>query len=383
MAQKQLTQKGNTSMSKKIRVAIIGQGRSGRNIHGEYLITDPRYKIVAVSDLLEDRRKRAIAEYKCDAYADYRDMLKRKDVDLVVNASLSYMHVPITLEILKAGFNVLCEKPLASRVKDVDKMIAAAKKARRLFAVFQQSRLSGYFMQIQKVIKSGVLGRIIQVNIAFNGFSRRWDWQTLQEFNGGNLLNTGPHPLDQALELFGSGMPKVLCFMDRVNTVGDAEDHVKMILSGPGRPTIDLEISSACAYPCYTYNIYGSRGGLKGSTSAMEWRYFKPSEARKLKLVKTPLASSDGIPAYCDGVKPDNLKWHVDAWPVSTKPGKKPEGVYKAHNPRMDMSGAFYTMLYKALTKKAPLTITPEQVRRQIAVIEECQRQNPQIYGKK
>ncbi len=184
---------------RKIRVAIIGQGRSGRNIHGQYLIKDSRYRIVAVADFLEERRRRAMEEYKCDAYADYHYLFKRHDLDLIVNSSFSYMHAPITLEILKAGFNVLCEKPLASRVKDVDKMLAAAKKSRRLFAVYQQSRLAGYFQQVQKVIKSGVLGRIVHINIAFNGFSRRWDWQTLQAFNGGNLAqyrsaSVGPSP---------------------------------------------------------------------------------------------------------------------------------------------------------------------------------------------
>jgi len=116
-------------------------------------------------------------------------------------------------------------------------------------------------VQVQKVIKSGVLGRIVQISIAFNGFSRRWDWQTMQSRNGGNLANTGPHPLDQALQLFGKGMPKVTCYMDHTdNSLGDAEDHVKVLLSGRGHPTIDLEVSSCCAYPCFVYNVYGTRG---------------------------------------------------------------------------------------------------------------------------
>lgn len=369
---------------RKIRVAIIGQGRSGRNIHAQYLINDSRYQIVAVADFLKERRERAMKEYKCDAYADYHELFKRKDVDLIVNSSFSHMHAPITLEVLRAGFNVLCEKPLASRVADVDKLIAASKKARRVFAIYQQSRFAPYFQQVQKVIKSGVLGRIVQVSIAFNGFSRRWDWQTLQEYNGGNLMNTGPHPLDQALQLFGEGAPDVFCRMDRVNTVGNAEDHVKLILSGTGHPLIDLEISSACAYPCFTYNVYGSRGGLKGNQSSIEWRYFKPGEARKLKLVKTPISSPEGLPAYCDGASPDKLKWHADAWPVSAQPDRKPAGSgYTAAQPSADMAASYYTMLYNTLTKRKPLVVTPEQVRRQIAVIEECRRQNPQIYAKK
>ncbi len=369
-------------MSKKIRVAIIGQGRSGRNIHAEYLKDDPRYQIVAVADFLPERRERAKKEYNCDAYENYRDLFKRDDLDLIVNSTFSHMHAPVTLDILQAGFNVLCEKPLASKVEDVDAMIAAAKKAGKLFAVYQQSRLADYFRQVQKIINSGVLGRIIQINIAFNGFSRRWDWQTLQSFNGGNLLNTGPHPLDQALQLFGEGMPNVLCIMDRVNTAGDAEDHVKLILSGKGHPTIDLEISSACAYPCFTYNIYGSQGGMKGSQTSLEWRYFKPSEARKIELVDTPLSNAEGLPTYCGGANPDNLEWYADAWPVSTNPKEKADSAYGAYNPPSSMAKSFYTMLYDVIVNGAPLTITPEQVRRQIAVIEECQRQNPDIYAK-
>ncbi len=362
---------------KIIRVGIIGQGRSGRDIHGAYLSTDTRrFKIVAAVDPIKDRRKWAAREYQCDVYADYRDLLKRRDIDLVVNATPSCLHAPITVAGLKAGFNVLCEKPMAATVKDADRMIAASKKARRILAIFQQARYGEYFQQVRKVIESGVLGRIVQIFVAFNGFSRRWDWQTLQEWNGGSLLNTGPHPLDQALQLFGDGMPEVRCFMDRANTFGDAEDHVKLILSGQGHPLIDMEVSCCCAYPC-TYNIYGTRGGMKGTQAAMEWRYFKLSEAPRQKLLVKSFNTPNGSPGYCA----ETLKWHQGQWPqqpAATAGGKG----YVAAKPSSSMSAMFYTMLYNTLVKKTPLAITPAQIRRQIAIIEECQRQNPRIYRK-
>lgn len=362
---------------KKIRVAIIGQGRSGRDIHGSHLKTDARFQIVAVVDLLEERRKRAAEEYRCDVYADYHDLFKRRDLDLIVNATYSHMHVPVSLDILKAGYNLLCEKPLAPKAKQVDQLIAAARKSRKVFSVYQQSRFAPYFTQVQKVIKSGVLGRIVQISIAFNGFGRRWDWQTLQERNGGNLANTGPHPLDQALQLFGAGMPKVTCFMDHTdNSLGDAEDHVKVILSGQGHPTIDLEVSSCCVYPCFTYNVYGTRGGLKGTTSSMEWKYFKLSEAPKQKLTRDPLFKPDRTPAY----PLEELIWHTDSWPAAPDAKAKQAGYAPSTAVQGGLTGMFYNMLYHTLTRGTPLQITPEQVRRQIAVIEECRRQNPQIY---
>ena len=352
---------------KTIRVAIIGQGRSGRGIHGAQLKKDPKhYRIVAVSDALEERRKHAAEEYGCDVHADYRELLRRKDLNLVINTTPSHLHVPVTLEFLKAGFNVLCEKPLARYAADVDKLIAASRKSGKLLAIFQQSRYAPYYRQAQKVIRSGVLGRVVQISMSASGFARRWDWQTLQENNGGNLLNTGAHPLDQALVLFGEGMPRVTCFMDRANTFGDAEDYVKLILSGERNPVIDIEISSCQAYPGPAFNVQGTRGGLKATTSAAEWRYFKPSEAPKQKLIRTPIANAEGMPVYVS----ETLKWHTGKWEVPPAQAD----MYGC------MAAEFYRDLYRTLTAGAPLKITPQQVRRQIAVIEECHRQNPQIY---
>ncbi|MBM3459463.1 MAG: Gfo/Idh/MocA family oxidoreductase [Armatimonadetes bacterium] len=350
-----------------LRVAILGQGRSGRDIHGAYLSKDTeRFRIVAVVDELEERRARARSEYGCETFAHPDELLARTDLDLVVNASFSKFHTPLTLQFLEAGHNVLCEKPLANRAADVDRMIAAAAKRGKTLAIFQQSRYAPYFQQVRRVIESGVLGEIVQINVAFNGFSRRYDWQTLTSEMGGNLLNTGPHPLDQALQLFGTDrMPQVNCFMRRATTYGDAEDHVLLLLSGEGRPIIHLEISSCCKYSGPTYNVYGTRGGLKSDTKTVEWQYYNTETARSLALTTTPIAKEDGTPAYCS----DALEWIREEW--TTPPG---DGLFNT------MSRAFYSMLHAHLTAGGPLEITPQQVRQQIAVIEECQRQNPHIY---
>lgn len=350
-----------------IRVAILGQGRSGRDIHGAHLSKDrERYRIVAVVDPLAKRRARAEAEYGCESYAEHGLLLSRDDVDLVVNAAPSRFHVPLSLEFLEAGFHVLCDKPLAERVADVDRLIAASEASGKCLAVFQQSRYSPAFQQLRRVIESGVLGEIVQVSITYSGFSRRYDWQTLTAEMGGNLLNTGPHPLDQALQLFGTDrMPEVTCFMRRTVSYGDADDHVLLILSGEDRPLLHLEISSCCKYPGATYTVYGTRGGLTGDTSRLEWQYFDPATAPPLQLITTPIEKPDGTPAYCS----DALEWQREEWRAPEGPGLFPT-----------MSQAFYAMLHRTLTEGAPLSITPQEVRQQIAVIEAAQRQNPHIY---
>ncbi len=349
----------------RIKLAILGQGRSGRDIHAANLsLLKDLYEIVAVVDPLPDRRERAAAEIGCATYADYRELLGHKDIDLVVNATPSHLHVPVTLDLLSHGFNVLVEKPMARHVADVDAMIEAAQKAGRTLAIFQQSRFAPYFQKVQEIIGSGDLGRVVQISIAFNGYARRWDWQCIQDYNGGNLLNTGPHPLDQALVLFGDDVePQVLCRMDRANTFGDAEDYVKLLLHAPGHPVIDLEISSCCAYPCFTYQVQGTRGGLKGSMTHIDWKYYRPEEAPPQQLIRTPLAKPDGTPAYCG----ETLTWHEKSWDVADEN----KDLFQT------IATTFYRRLYQSLAEGAPLAITPQQVRRQIAVIEECHRQNP------
>jgi len=344
-----------------IRVGIIGQGRSGRNIHGLTLLKMPRkYKVVAVSDQLPERRQRAELEYGCRTCATPAALLRQKDIDLIVNAAPSRLHVPLSVKALEAGFHVLCEKPLARKVAEVDRVVRAAQKSGKVMAVFQNRRYAPVFRQIQKVMESGVLGRIVMIKMAYNGFARRWDWQTMRKHYGGSLLNTGPHALDQALQLFGTdAKPKVTCSMDRANSFGDAEDHVKILLQGRGRPTVDLEISSCSAFPQANCEIYGTRGGLRHDGEGLRWRYFKSQGQPQRALTEAPIQNAAGIPAYCS----EELKWRERSWTPSGK--KKPE------------NQQYYDMLYNTLSAAAPLEITLEQVRQQVAVMEECHRQNP------
>jgi predicted dehydrogenase len=348
-----------------IRTGIIGQGNSGHDIHASALHKLPdQYRIVAVSDALEERRSRAEAEFGCETHADYRDMLRRGDLDLVVNATPSHLHVPVTLEILEAGIHALCEKPLARRAIDVDRLIGKAREKGKSLAIFQQSRYMPAFEKIRDIIRSGAIGRVVQAGIAYNQFARRWDWQTMQERGGGNLLNTGPHPLDQALQLFGPDrMPEVNATMDRANSFGDAEDYVKIALTGPHRPLVEVEISSCCAYPGETYRVQGTRGGIKATFTAVDWKYFKPEEAPERELISTTISTSDGRPAFCR----EQLVWHEERWEA---PEEAVRDVYGT------MALKYYRMLHRTLSDGEPLEITPAEVRLQIAVMEECFRQN-------
>lgn len=232
-----------------------------------------------------------------------------------------------------------------------------------MLAPFQQSRVAPYFKKVREVIDSGVLGRIVSIDIQFSGFARRWDWQTIQDFTAGSLFNTGPHPLDQALTLLGGEeMPEIFCRMDRADTFGDAEDYVKLIMTLPGRPVVDVEISSSNAYPWGTYNVQGTHGGLWASITEAKWRWFDPKEAPEQKVIRTPLTSPDGEPAYCS----EKLPWHEEHWVAG-----------EGENPFESAVRDYYTNIYNHLTNGEALIVTPEQVRRQIRVIQRAHELNP------
>jgi len=349
-------------MAKKvIRVGIAGQGRSGYDIHARWLREAPRqYKIVAVADEMAQRRREAVEAFGCRAYKTWQELVRDKEVELFVNALPSHLHPKGTIAAFAAGHHVVCEKPLAVKVKDFDRMVAAAKRARKLFAPFQNSRFSRFFPKIQEVIASGKLGRILHIRINCSRFGRRWDWQTRQDMWGGNLNNTGPHPMDQAVMLFGDAVPEVFCRMaSESGSTGDADDFSAVTLFGRGRPVVEVLVSSYQPYPQGDmYCISGTRGGLAGGPGGLRWRYFDPKKAPKLRMLKGWSYERQ----YCK----EELPWVEKSW---TPPKTKLDGFQRN-------SKAFYNNVYDVLTSKGKLVVTPAQVRRQVAVLEECHRQN-------
>lgn len=355
---------GKEKFDEKVKCCHTGAGPQRQGYPRRIFATDTeKFQIKYVVDPLAHRRERAQKEYGCQVLESYTELFGKTDIDFVVNATPSHLHYPIAMDLMNHGLHVLVEKPFAKTVAEVDALIEAAGKNGVMLAVFQQSRFAPYYRQVRNVIDSGVLGRLIQVSIQFDGFGRRWDWQCCQCFNGGSLYNTGPHPVDQALDILGDwdNMPTVFSKLDRVNTFGDAEDYAKLILTAPGKPLVDVEISSCNAYPSFTYNISGSQGSLKGTMDRIDWKYFKPEEAPEQKLIKTPLENSENLPAYCS----EALKWYEESWSVEDI------GTFT------DASAGLYQTIYDHLTQGAPLVVTPRQVRQQIAVMEEVHRQNP------
>lgn len=354
---------------KKLRMAIIGQGRSGRDIHGAFLRTEENtlFDVVAVVELEAERRDLALVEYPgCEVFEDYRDLFGRKDIDLVLNDTFSEMHYPITKELLENGFNVLVEKPMARNYYECNDIMNIAKEKGVVLAVFQQSLYAPAFEKSLEIAKSGILGDIQQVSIRYNSLHRRWDWQTLQSRLAGSLYNTGPHPIGYGLAFldfsddFRVEFSKLGCCL----TSGDGDDYAKLILTAPGKPVVDIELSAVDPYTDYKFLIQGSKGTLKASMDKYSMKYVVDGENEERPVIFETIKDSEGKPGYCV----EDLITHE----VVDEPF---EG---GANASFSLAvRKFYEMLYRTITEGKPLEITPEMIAKVVRVIETAHAQNP------
>ena len=351
---------------KKMRIAIIGQGRSGRNIHGKFFRNKSNdfCEVVCVVEADPVRREKAALEYGCDTVEDYTHLFGRTDIDLVVNASFSQMHAPITKDLLEHGFHVLSEKPFGRSYFECMDLIRTAENNGVKVSVFHQSLYNPAFLKVKEVVESGKLGKILQINLKYSGFARRWDWQTLQSKCAGGLYNTGPHPIGQGMDLIGwdPNARVVYSSLDRALTSGDGDDYAKVIIAAPGKPTLDVEVISADAYAGdYVFKVYGSKGTLCATNEAYKMKYIEDFSAYPERpVIDTPLSDANGDPCYCS----EKLDFTVE------------EGKIEGSSFNVAVHD-FYKMLYDTIMLGKPLDITPQQAAQVIGIIEACHAQNP------
>ena len=352
----------------KLNLAIIGQGRSGKDIHGKHLLSEhnKHFNVKYVVERDDFRREKALTTYPdCKVFAHHSELLAVKDeLDLVVNVSYSNEHYEVTKDLLENGFNVLVDKPFARNRFECNDLIKIAKEKGVMLAVFQQTFFAPFFGYAYNLIKSGKLGEIKQINIRYNNFARRWDWQTLQKKMGGSIYNTGPHPIGMALGFldFDEQAKVVYSMLDKALTCGDGEDVAKILITAPNKPLIDVEIHSNDAYTDYNLKIMGTKGCFKCNTgSYYKMKYIVDGENPERPVVEGYLADDNGNPKYCS----EKLITHEE------------EGDFNG-----DAFGSgtarLYEDIYNVLTgAKKQLYVTAEMARDIIGVIETCHAQNP------
>ncbi len=274
---------------KPIKVAVVGLGRAGWNIHVRRMRGHEEFQITAVADWDPERQQEAADEFGCLTFSDHRRLLREAEAEVVVVATYSNTHSRVAIDALKSGRHVIVEKPMATSVPAAVAMVRAARKARKKLFVHQNYRFTPEVRHLLDVIEDRTIGEVFEARIRILGFSRRNDWQTLQKYGGGVLNNTGPHFVDVALKILGSPVKTVFGDLKLISDVGDAEDHCKVILRGENGRVVDLEISTACAMPEPKWTLLGTQGTLVSDGKVSKIRCFDPRKLGPLHVIETPL----------------------------------------------------------------------------------------------
>ncbi|WP_309716755.1 Gfo/Idh/MocA family oxidoreductase [Armatimonas sp.] len=339
----------------KIRVGVLGLGRSGYGIHCKaFEKLSDSYELVAVADINGVRAAETGAELGVTAVNSVEELVAIPEIELVVVSSYNRDHAKNAVTALEHGKHVVCEKPFGLSVAEVDAMLAAAKAAGKFVVPFQNRRYEDSYVKVKEILASGVLGKVVHIRIAQHGFGRRWDWQTLSEFGGGQLHNNGPHILDQALGLYEA------CGVDDVESLevwsdlratlssGDTADHARATLRHPDAFTLDIEFAATCPYGQDKWLVMATSGGLRGTSNKLEWKWvdWSAHPERPVQCASTPDRSYNR----------EDLVWQ--------------SANYDCTESFERLQGSFYTDLWHSVREGAPLSVTPESVRKRIRLLE-------------
>ncbi|QUH30261.1 Gfo/Idh/MocA family protein [Vallitalea guaymasensis] len=273
----------------KVKVGIIGAGNISE-LHVQGYKKLPHVELVAVCDLDKEKAEEYAAKHDIpNIFTDYNEMLKMKDLDAVSVTTWNNSHAPISIAAMKAGKDVLCEKPLAMNADEAQKMVDTSKETNKLLMVGFVRRFEKNANYIKETIENDELGNVYY---AKTGYMRKWGnpggWFCDKKRSGGGpVIDLGVHVID--LISYLTGKPKAVSVMastfehlglkpyikgiskynakdyDKDNPFCDVEDSATALIKYDNGMTLSIETS----WVLHTKEdnnylmLYGDKAGVK------------------------------------------------------------------------------------------------------------------------
>ena len=238
-------------MTDKVKFGIIGTGVIAP-FHADSIAASELAELVAVCDIDEPKAREFSQNYgNVPVYTDYREMLDRAGVEAVSICTPSGLHSEMTIEAAQRGVHVLCEKPMAITLGQMDAMLDAVKSSGIKLEVIFQRRTSPVSQKVRQAVQSGALGQLVLGDAYLKyyrspAYYKSADWRATWELDGGGaLMNQGVHGVDLLLWIMGSPVQSVY---------GKAEAKVR-----------DIEVEDT-ALAIVTFEN-GAWGVIEGTTS--------------------------------------------------------------------------------------------------------------------
>ena len=194
-----------------INVAIIGTGSiSNAHVQG-YLEFPERCKIVALVDIVPEKAEKMKEKYNLSdavVYDNHEKMLERNDIDLCDICTPPFVHASISINCLKAGKNVICEKPMAASLEECDAVLKARDESGKKLSIIAQNRFRQPISNLKELLDSGIAGEVKAASINSywwrgHSYYDLWWRGTWEKEGGGCTLNHAVHHIDMLAWMMG------------------------------------------------------------------------------------------------------------------------------------------------------------------------------------
>jgi predicted dehydrogenase len=325
-----------------IRVGLIGFGFVSKTFHVPLIKATGGYKITAVSSSKPANVRAVVPDV--EVVSDPQALATHPDIDLVVIASPNDTHAPLAEAAMRAGRNVVVDKPFTITVEEARHLAAVAKEKNVLLSVFQNRRWDSDFLTVKDAIHRDLTGRVVLFESRIDRYRPevRDRWREIPGPGAGLLYDLGPHLIDQALLLFGiPGSVQATLARQRRDTRTD--DFFQLVLRY-GEMIATLEAGSLVSGGSARFAVHGERASV---------------------IKQRPDIQEDQLKA---GMVPGSRDWGVDPDDATLYEGTT--GDARALKAAGGDQRGYYVALREALHGRAPNPVPPEQGATVMAIIE-------------
>ena len=214
-----------------MKVAVIGCGTIANAAHIPSYLNNPEAEIKYFCDIIPERAENAVKKYGCGtAVVDYHDVLKDPEVEAVSVCTPNNVHPVIAIDALRAGKNVLCEKPAARTYAEALEMQKVQHETGKVLNIGVVNRFNDGVNRIKEYIDQGKLGNIHHVYVSFRahrsipGLGGAFTTKAIA--GGGALIDWGVHYLDIVMYCCGDPAVKTVTGETFCKLGKDMENYV-------------------------------------------------------------------------------------------------------------------------------------------------------------
>ena len=345
----------------KINVVVVGYGGMG-NYHAERIDSFENFNLAGVYDIKPERCQ--VAESKgWYAYPSFEAVLEDEKVELIVCATYNDVHKDIAIRAMRAGKNVISEKPVTLCSEELEEIIAVAEETGKLFTVHQNRRWDNDYRTIKNILDKNELGPVFSMESKVYG-SRGVPsgWRGEKEHGGGMLLDWGVHLLDQILMLNeGKKIKSVYGSLTNVTTL-KVDDGFRAIIKFEDGPECLVEVLTNNFIEAPRWYVAGENGTAIIRNWDIEGEIVKIKDWEKMDAV--PVQMGAGITKTMAPRTPET----IETFPLEV----------------INVQWAdYYNNIYDVLRNGAKALITHNQQRRLMKLMEaivESSEKNEVVY---